>query len=67
MTTNMISWMDIEIEIARSRGSKISVCDYENNLAIPPHCVWPHPEIAEETPACSHLITCQNKQGQMAI
>jgi hypothetical protein len=33
----MISWMGTEIETARSRGSKISVCDYENNLVIPPH------------------------------
>ncbi len=48
MTTTIISWMGTEIEIARSRGGKISVCDYENNLVIPPHCVWPHPEIVKK-------------------
>ena len=54
MTTNMISWMGTEIEIARSRGGKISVCDYENNLVIPPRCVWPHPEIVKKLYMSNH-------------
>jgi hypothetical protein len=34
VTTTMNSWDDKEIQIARSRGGKISVLNYEDNLVI---------------------------------
>jgi hypothetical protein len=44
----MRDWKDKEIPIARSRGGKISVCNYADNLIIPKSAVWPHPDIVKK-------------------
>jgi hypothetical protein len=41
-------WKDKEIPIAMSRGGKISLCNYEDNLIIPKSVVWPHPDIVKK-------------------
>jgi hypothetical protein len=50
----MRDWNDKEILIAKSRGGKISVCNYENNLIVPPHSVWPHPDIVKKLYKSNH-------------
>ncbi len=41
-------WKDKEIPIVKSRGGKISVCNYEDNLIIPKSAVWPNPDIVKK-------------------
>lgn len=48
MAATMKDWNDKEIRIVKSRGGKISVCNHEDNLIIPPNSVWPHPDIVKK-------------------
>ncbi len=48
MTSLIKNWKGKEIQIAKSRGGKISVCNYEDNLIIPNGVVWPHPDIVKK-------------------
>ena len=54
MIETMKDWNGREIRIARSRGGKVSVCHYENNLVIPPNQVWPHPDIVKKLYKSNH-------------
>jgi hypothetical protein len=48
MLETLEDWRNREIRIERSKGGKISVCNYEDNLIIPPNSVWPHPDIVKK-------------------
>ena len=48
MVETLKDWRGREIRIERSRGGKISVCNYEDNLIIPPKSIWPHPDIVKK-------------------
>lgn len=50
----MRDWNDKEIQIARSRGGKVSVCNYEDNLVIPSPSIWPHPDIIKKLYKSDH-------------
>jgi hypothetical protein len=50
----MNNWKDKEIQIARSRGGKISVLNYEDNLIIPSCSVWPHPDFLKKLYRSNH-------------
>jgi len=54
MTINMKNWTGKDIPIARSRGGKISVYNYEDNLIIPSRSVWPHPDIIKKLYRSNH-------------
>lgn len=54
MTTTMLDWNKKEIRIAKSRGGKISVCNYEDNIIIPSRTVWPHPDITKKLYKSNH-------------
>jgi hypothetical protein len=54
MTTTMLDWNKKEIITAKSKGGKISVCNYENNLIIPSSLVWPHPDILKKLYRSNH-------------
>jgi hypothetical protein len=54
MVETLKDWNGKDIRIARSKGGKISVCDYEDNLIIPPHSVWPHPDIVKKLYKSEH-------------
>lgn len=48
MTNTLLDWNKKEILTAKSKGGKISVCNYENNLIILSSLVWPHPDILKK-------------------
>jgi len=48
MVETLKDWKGREIRIERSGGGKISVCNYEDNLIIPPNSLWPHPDIVKK-------------------
>jgi len=50
----MRSWNGAEIQIAKSRGGKISVCNYEDNLIVPLSSVWPHNDIVKKLYKSNH-------------
>jgi len=54
MTITMFDWNKKEIRITKSRGGKISVCNYENNLIIPYRSIWPHPDILKKLYRSDH-------------
>lgn len=54
MVTTMKDWNGKEIRIAKSRGGKISVCNYEDNLIIPSRSTWPHPDIVKKLYQSNH-------------
>jgi hypothetical protein len=51
----MRNWKDKEIEVAKSKGGKISVCDYRDNLIIPVDSTWPHPDIVKKLYQSNHI------------
>ncbi|MFQ5759246.1 MAG: hypothetical protein ACE5IF_06175 [Candidatus Bathyarchaeia archaeon] len=50
----MKNWNGRKIQIAKSKGGKVSVCNYEDNLIIPPNSVWPHPDIVKKLYRSTH-------------
>lgn len=54
MVATMKDWDSREIRIATSKGGKISVCDYEDNVIIPHHSIWPHPDIVKKLYKSEH-------------
>lgn len=50
----MKDWNGKEIEALESRGGKISVCNYEDNLIIPPGVLWPHIDIIKKLYKSEH-------------
>jgi hypothetical protein len=54
MTGTSKNWNDRAVQIARSRGGKISVLNYEDNLIVPSRSVWPHPDILKKLHRSSH-------------
>ena len=54
MSEILTDWNGKEIAIARSKGGKISVCNYEDNLIIPSRTVWPHPDITKKLYKSNH-------------
>lgn len=44
----ILNWNNEEIDIARSKGGKACVCNYEDNLIIPNNCIWPNPDILKK-------------------
>jgi hypothetical protein len=54
MVETMKDWNGEEIRIVRSKRGKICVCDYEDNLIIPIHSVWPHPDIVKKLYRSEH-------------
>jgi hypothetical protein len=51
----MRSWTGKEIKIAESKGGKISVCDYRDNLIISANSTWPHPDIIKKLYQSNHI------------
>jgi len=51
----MRNWKDKEIGVAKSKGGKISVCDYRDNLIIPVDSTWPHPDIVKKLCQSNHI------------
>jgi len=49
------NWKGKEIEAAKSKGGKLSVCDYRDNLIIPPNSTWPHPDIVKKLYQSNHV------------
>jgi hypothetical protein len=41
-------WHGKDIEIARGKGGKLSVCDYRDYIIIPEDAPWPHPDIVKK-------------------
>lgn len=54
MVANMNDWNGKEIKIAKSKGGKICVCNYEENLIIPNNSIWPHPDIVKKLYKSNH-------------
>lgn len=54
MVTTMKDWNGEEIEIAKSKGGKICVCNYEDNLIIPNNSICPHPDIVKKLYKSKH-------------
>jgi hypothetical protein len=51
----MRSWTGKEIGIAESKGGKISVCDYRDNLIICANSTWPHPDVVKKLYQSNHI------------
>lgn len=47
-------WKNDGIQIAKSKGGKTSVCNYEDNLIIPSRTIWPHPDITKKLYKSDH-------------
>jgi hypothetical protein len=54
MSETLKDWNDKEIATARSKGGKVSVVNYEDNLVIPCSSVWPHPDIVKKLYRSDH-------------
>ena len=48
MTLTIQNWKSQEIKSAKSRGGKLAVLDYRDNLIIPKKTIWPHPDILKK-------------------
>ena len=55
MVSRIRSWKGNEIKVAQSRGGKISVCDYKDNLIVPASSTWPHPDIVKKLYQSKHV------------
>jgi hypothetical protein len=55
MVSSIRNWKDKEIRVVKSKGGKISVCDYRDNLIIPVDSTWPHPDIVKKLYQSNHV------------